>query len=98
MKKVCVILAIAILGLAPVNASVLSSADITGEKFSGNLMRYANGKIRTEVISMHIQEAPFKCTVVLTFKSENVNVTMTFTGGSCSDAWVSAKRVIDILR
>ena len=97
MKKVLLVIVIAMFGFGPANANVLGSAKIIKQQIEKYGM-YNNDtrKIPADVMSVDILQSGFTCTVTVKFVSNGVNVTMTFVAATCTEAWASAKKVVDV--
>jgi len=96
MKKILLVLVIAMPGFGPANATILGSGNLIKQ----HVVKYGVyddvGKISADNLSIDILKSGFTCTVTVRFVSSGVNVTMTFVAGTCAEAWSSAKKVVDV--
>ena len=96
MKKILLVLVIAMLGFGPANATILGSGNLIKQQVVKYEAYNDVGKIAADNLSIDILKSGFTCTVTVRFVSSGVNVTMTFVAGTCAEAWSSAKKVVDV--
>jgi len=96
MKKVLLVIIIAMFGFGPANANVLGSGNINKQQDVKSGMYNDMRGLSTDNWSIEFLESGFSCTVTVKFVSSGVNVTMTFVASSCTEAWDSAKKIVDV--
>ena len=96
MKKVLLVIVIAMFGFGPANANVLGSEKIIKQQVVKYGVYNNVGRNSTDNLSIDVLKSGFSCTVTVRFVSSGVNVTMTFVAGTCADAWNSAIKVVNV--
>ena len=96
MKKVLLVIVIAMFGFGPANANVLGSEKIIKQQVVKYGLYTDVDKISSANLSIDILKSGFSCTVTVRFVSSGVNVTMTFVAATCAEAWNSAIKVVNV--
>lgn len=95
MKKLLLVFVFALAGICSLYAN--EGRKVTPLQFPVSLNVISDApRLVIENVSLSVIKNMRSCVATVTFKSEKVDVKMTFTAATCAEAWAAAKKVIDV--